>query len=104
MLAEKIAQKMDNLQSKSEMISSLQESLYISIFCQDAFLKTDFEEAFILLGIMISEIVEELKELTGFAFENLRQEIVTEPLNFASEANLSSGGYSRKKDGKDNNG
>lgn len=73
MLAEKIAQKMDDIQSKSEMISSLQESLYISIFCQDAFLKTDFEEAFILLGIMISEIAEELKELTDFAFENFKK-------------------------------
>lgn len=74
MLTEKIAYKSDDLYTKLEMIHSLQSALYISIFNQNDFAINNFEWAFILLETVTAEMVKELKELTGFAFENLRKE------------------------------
>ena len=69
----KIAHRIDDLQTKSLMANSLQNALYISIFCQEKEDKTDFEWAFTLLGNMTLEISEELKELTELVFEDYRK-------------------------------
>lgn len=69
----KIAHRIDDLQAKSLMANSLQNALYISIFCQEKEDKTDFEWAFTLLGNMTLEISEELKELTELVFEDYRK-------------------------------
>ena len=66
----KIVHRIDDLQTKSLMANSLQNALYISIFCQEKEDKTDFEWAFTLLGNMTLEISEELKELTELVFKD----------------------------------
>jgi len=68
-----MAYKMDDLQTKSQMMHSLQNTLYTAIFCQDVFSKDDFEWAFTLLGFMTFNITKELKELTDYAFEQIRE-------------------------------
>ena len=68
-----MAYKMDDLQTKSQMMHSLQNTLYTAIFCQDVFSKDDFEWAFALLGFMIFDITKELKELTDYFFEQIRE-------------------------------
>ena len=73
-MTQEIACKIDDLQSKSEMVYSLQNALYVSIFCQDAFSKDNFEWAFTLLDSITAEMVKELKKLTEDSFENLRKE------------------------------
>ena len=68
-----IAHKMDELQTKLQMADSLQAALYVSIFGQDVSDKKDFEWAFALLGFMIFDITKELKELTDYFFEQIRE-------------------------------
>lgn len=73
MLAEKIAYRSDDLYTKSEMISSLQSVLHISIFNQDDFPIDNFEWAFNLLESLTDEMIKGLKELTELTFDNLRK-------------------------------
>lgn len=72
MSQEEMAHRIDDLQAKAQMTHSLQSTLYTAIYCQDVFSKTDFDWAFILLGIMTADVVDELKILTDCAFENFR--------------------------------
>ena len=67
-----ITYKIDDLHTKSEMISSLQSVLHISIFNQDVFSIDNFEWAFNLLESVTDEMVKGLKELTELTFDNLR--------------------------------
>lgn len=73
-MSQEIAHKIDDLQTKSEMICSLQGALHISIFNQDAFAISDFEWAFTLLEAITGELAEALKNLTNEAFEDMRKE------------------------------
>lgn len=73
MSIEEIAHRIDDLQTKSLMVHSLQAALNISIFYQDVFDKKDFEWAFTLLEIMVSEITDELRNLTEGAFEQVQK-------------------------------
>lgn len=63
------ANKIDNLQSRTEMLHSFEGSLHISLFHQDDFAISDFEWAFTLLELLTFELAEELKKLTDEAFE-----------------------------------
>ena len=78
MLQKEMAYKIDDLQTKSQMIHSLQSTLYTAIYCQDVFSKEDCNWAFILLGSMTGEMSEELRELTNCAFENLGMDVQNE--------------------------
>lgn len=68
-----IAFKIDELQTKAEMIHSFEGSLHISIFHQDAFAISDFEWAFTLLETVTYELLEALKKLTDEAYEETRK-------------------------------
>lgn len=70
------ANRIDNLQSKTEMVRSLESVLLVAIFHQDDFAISDFEWAFNLLETVTFEISEELKGLTETAFEYMRKERV----------------------------
>lgn len=69
MSIEEIARRIDDLQTKTKMAHSLQAALNASIFYQDVFDKKDFEWAFTLLEIIVSEIANELRKLTDCIFE-----------------------------------
>ncbi len=68
------ANRIDNLQSKAEMVRSLESVLLVAIFHQDDFAISDFEWAFNLLETVTFEISEELKKLTETAFEYMRKD------------------------------
>lgn len=72
-MSREIAHKIDDLQTKTEMIHSLEGSLHVSIFHQDVFAISDFEWAFTLLEFLTSELMEALKNLTNEAFEDMRK-------------------------------
>lgn len=72
MSQKELAYKIEDLQSKAEMINSLQNTLYAAIYCQDVFSKNDFDRAFNLLGNMTFDIAKELQKLTECAFEIFR--------------------------------
>lgn len=63
------ADRIDNLQSKAEMVRSLESVLLIAIFHQDDFAISDFEWAFTLLEMLTFELAESLKKLTDEAFD-----------------------------------
>lgn len=65
------ANKIDNLQSRVEMLHSFEGSLHISLFHQDDFAISDFEWAFTLLEAVTYELLEALKNLTDEAFEDM---------------------------------
>lgn len=67
------ANKIDNLQSRVEMLHSFEGSLHISIFHQDVFAISDFEWAFTLLESLTFELAESLKNLTNEAFEDMKK-------------------------------
>lgn len=67
------ANKIDNLQSRVEMLHSFEGSLHISLFHQDDFAISDFEWAFTLLEMLTFELAESLKKLTDEAFEDMRK-------------------------------
>lgn len=69
-----IAFKIDELQTKAEMIHSFEGSLHISLFHQDDFAISDFEWAFTLLEAVTYELLEALKKLTDEAFEIVEKE------------------------------
>lgn len=68
-MSNEIAFKIDELQTKAEMIHSFEGSLHISLFHQDAFAISDFEWAFTLLEAVTYELLEALKKLTDEAYE-----------------------------------
>lgn len=68
-MSKEIAFKIDELQTKAEMIHSFEGSLHISLFHQDAFAISDFEWAFTLLETVTYELLEALKNLTDEAYE-----------------------------------
>ncbi len=68
------ANRIDNLQSKAEMVRSLESVLLVAIFHQDDFAISGFEWAFNLLETVTFEISEELKKLTETAFEYMRKD------------------------------
>lgn len=70
-MSNEIAYKIDELQTKTEMIHSLEGSLHISLFHQDDFAISDFEWAFTLLEAVTYELLEALKNLTDEAFEGM---------------------------------
>lgn len=73
-MSKEIAHKIDDLQTKTEMIHSLEGSLHISIFHQDDFAISEFEWAFTLLESLTFELAEALKKLTDEAFENMEKD------------------------------
>lgn len=72
-MSNEIAFKIDELQTKAEMIHSFEGSLHISIFHQDVFAISDFEWAFTLLEAVTYELLEALKKLTDEAYEESRK-------------------------------
>ena len=54
------------------MAHSLQDALYAVLYHQDVFQKDAFDWAFVLLGVVTSEVVEGLEELTDCAFDSFR--------------------------------
>lgn len=68
-----IAYKIDELQTRTEMIHSFEGSLHISLFHQDDFAISDFEWAFPLLEALTFELAESLKNLTNEMFEGMRK-------------------------------
>ena len=72
-MSNEIAFKIDELQTKAEMIHSFEGSLHISIFHQDDFAISDFEWAFTLLEAVTYELLEALKKLTDEAYEESRK-------------------------------
>ncbi len=73
MSQKEMAYKIEKLQTDAERIHSLQNTLFSAIFRQEEFSVSTFEWAFVLLGEMTMSTLEELKELTDCAFENLRK-------------------------------
>lgn len=72
-MSNEIAFKIDELQTKAEMIHSFEGSLHISLFHQDDFAISDFEWAFTLLEAVTYELLEALKKLTDEAYEESRK-------------------------------
>lgn len=68
-----IAYKIDELQTRTEMLHSFEGSLHISLFHQDDFAISDFEWAFTLLEALTFELAESLKNLTNEAFDGMRK-------------------------------
>ena len=73
-MSHEIAFKIDELQTRVEMLHSFEGSLHISIFHQDVFAISDFEWAFTLLESLTFELAEALKNLTDEAFEDVKKE------------------------------
>ena len=73
-MSQEIAFKIDELQTRTEMLHSFEGSLHISLFHQDDFAISDFEWAFTLLEALTFELAESLKKLTDEAFEDVRKE------------------------------
>lgn len=74
MSQKELAHRIDDLQTKAEMIHSLQNTLYVAIYCQDIFSKKDFDWAFSLLGNMTFDTAKELQKLTECAFDILKEQ------------------------------
>lgn len=73
-MSKEIAFKIDELQTKVEMIHSFESSLHVSLFHQDKIAISDFEWAFTLLEAVTFELLEALKNLTDEAFENIKKD------------------------------
>lgn len=73
MSQKEIAFKLEELMNKAEMTHSLQNTLFTAFYCQKTYSIRDFEWAFILLGDLTGDIRDELKELTGSAFDSIRE-------------------------------
>ena len=74
MSQKEMAYRIEELRFNAERIHSLQNSLFAAIFHQKEFSVGDFEWAFVLLGEMTMDALEELKVLTNCAFENFRKD------------------------------
>lgn len=72
MSQKEMAYRIEDLQTKAQMAHSLQDALYAVIYHQDVFPKDAFDWAFVLLGVVTSEVVGGLEELTDCAFDSFR--------------------------------
>ncbi len=55
------------------MIHSLRNALYAAFYCQEEYSIRNFEWAFMLFGNLTSDMLNELRELTSSAFDNIKR-------------------------------
>ncbi len=68
-----MAFKLESVTDKAMMACSLCNTLFTAFYCQETYSIRDFEGAFILLGDLTGDMRDELKELTGSAFDSVRK-------------------------------
>lgn len=74
MSQKEMAFKMEELMDKAETVHSLQNTLFAAFYNSDGYSIRAFEWAFILLGDLTGDLLDELKEFTSNAFYNLRKD------------------------------
>lgn len=65
MSQKEIAFKLEELMNKVEITHSLQNTLFTAFYCKEEHSIRDFEWTFVLLGDLIFDIENEMKELTN---------------------------------------
>jgi len=73
MIQEEMAFKLEELMNIAERAFSLQHTLFTAFYCQDTYSIRDFELAFVLLGDLTGDMRDELRELTGSAFDSIKR-------------------------------
>ena len=73
MSQKEIAFKIEKLKDEAEMIHSLQNALFAVFYCQEEYSVRNFEWTFMLLGDLTGNMLNELRELTGNAFDSIRK-------------------------------
>ena len=73
MSQEEIAFKIEELMINAEMIHSLQNTLFTVFYCRDECPIRDSEWAFVLLGNLTGDMLDELRELTDSAFDSIKR-------------------------------
>ncbi|GFI24562.1 hypothetical protein IMSAGC011_03363 [Lachnospiraceae bacterium] len=68
-----MAFNLEAIMDKAMMACSLCNTLFTAFYCQETYSIRDFEWAFILLGDLTGDMRDELKELTGSAFDSIRE-------------------------------
>jgi len=74
MSQKEIAFKIEELMVNVEKLYSLQNVLFAALYYSNGLPVSDMEWAFVLLGDMTANMLDELKELTDSAFDNMRGE------------------------------